>query len=40
MALYTVTNNADSGAGSLRQAILDTNATAANDEIIFSSSIF
>ena len=37
---FIVTTNADSGAGSLRQAIIDANATTANDEIIFSSSIF
>ncbi|WP_341882121.1 FG-GAP-like repeat-containing protein [Synechococcus sp. UW140] len=40
MTLYTVTTTADTGTGSLRQAILDANATAANDEIIFDSSIF
>ena len=40
MALYTVTTTADSGTGSLRQAILDANGTVANDEIVFASSIF
>ena len=33
---YTVTTIADSGAGSLRQAVLDANATAANDVIVFN----
>jgi len=35
-ATYTVTNTLDSGAGSLRQAVLDANATAANDAIVFN----
>jgi hypothetical protein len=35
-ASFTVINDSDSGAGSLRQAILDANATAANDTIDFS----
>ncbi|RLS24046.1 MAG: hypothetical protein DWH70_07785 [Planctomycetota bacterium] len=35
-ATYTVLNASDSGAGSLRQAILDANATADNDTIDFS----
>ncbi len=35
-ATYTVTTNADSGAGSLRQAVLDANATSANDVIVFN----
>ncbi|MFN6054021.1 MAG: hypothetical protein ACK47R_24585, partial [Planctomycetia bacterium] len=35
-ATFTVVNNFDSGAGSLRQAIIDANATAANDTIDFS----
>lgn len=39
-ATYTVTNTADSGAGSLRQAILDANASAANDVIVFQSPFF
>ena len=35
-AIFTVTNNNDSGAGSLRQAILDANAAAGPDTITFS----
>jgi predicted outer membrane repeat protein len=35
-ATYTVTTTADSGAGSLRQAVLDANATTANDVIVFN----
>ncbi len=35
-ATYTVTNTLDSGAGSLRQAVLDANGTAANDVIVFN----
>ncbi|MGI4846812.1 MAG: DUF4347 domain-containing protein [Janthinobacterium lividum] len=35
LALYTVSNNADSGAGSLRQAIIDANANAGADTIGF-----
>ena len=35
-AIYTVTTNADSGAGSLRQAVSDANGTAANDVIVFN----
>ncbi|HEY0156944.1 MAG TPA: IPTL-CTERM sorting domain-containing protein [Thermoanaerobaculia bacterium] len=35
-ATFTVTTNADSGAGSLRQAILDANATGGPDEIHFN----
>src|SRR5690242_6560064 len=34
-ATFTVTNTNDSGAGSLRQAILDANATAGADTIVF-----
>jgi hypothetical protein len=34
-ATYTVTNTADGGAGSLRQAILDANASPGSDEIAF-----
>ncbi|WP_376695178.1 choice-of-anchor D domain-containing protein [Wenzhouxiangella sp. EGI_FJ10305] len=34
-AVFTVTNNADSGAGSLRQMVLDANAAAGQDEINF-----
>lgn len=37
-ATYTVTNGNDSGAGSLRQAILDANASGGADEIVFSTS--
>ena len=33
---FTVVNNLDSGTGSLRQAILDANANAGNDQIIFN----
>lgn len=36
-ATFTVTNTADSGAGSLRQAVTDANATAGDDVIEFSS---
>jgi hypothetical protein len=36
LATFTVTNTADSGAGSLRQAILDANASAGMDTITFS----
>ncbi|MFN8708700.1 MAG: DUF4347 domain-containing protein, partial [Planctomyces sp.] len=36
MATFTVTNTNDSGAGSLRQAILDANANAGQDTIVFS----
>lgn len=35
-AAYTVTTNADSGAGSLRQAVLDASATADADVIVFN----
>src|SRR5262245_59265312 len=37
-ALFTVTNLADSGAGSLRQAVLDANALAGMDSIDFAVS--
>ena len=40
LAQITVTTTADSGAGSLRQAITDANSNSANDEIIFASSLF
>ena len=40
LSVSTVTTTADSGAGSLRQAILDANATSANDEIVFAASLF
>lgn len=36
LAVFTVTNTADSGAGSLRQAILDANAAAGADNIDFA----
>ena len=36
---FTVTNLNDSGPGSLRQAILDTNATADDDTIVFQSGL-
>ena len=35
-AIFTVTNTADSGAGSLRQAILDANAAGGPDDIHFA----
>ncbi|HQU82429.1 MAG TPA: hypothetical protein PKY59_04865, partial [Pyrinomonadaceae bacterium] len=35
-ATFTVTNTADSGAGSLRQAVADANATPAADTINFN----
>jgi hypothetical protein len=37
-ATFTVTNTNDSGAGSLRQAVLDANAAAGDDTIVFDSS--
>ncbi|MEP6923260.1 MAG: hypothetical protein ABI954_02240, partial [Pyrinomonadaceae bacterium] len=37
-ATFTVTNTNDTGAGSLRQAILDANAAAGDDIIAFDSS--
>ncbi|MFN0276964.1 MAG: choice-of-anchor Q domain-containing protein [Pyrinomonadaceae bacterium] len=36
-ATFTVTNTNDSGAGSLRQAVLDANAASGSDAIVFSS---
>ena len=36
---FTVTNLNDSGAGSLRQAVMDANAAAGADTIIFASSL-
>jgi len=36
LATFTVTNNNDSGPGSLRQAILDANATPGADNVVFS----
>ena len=38
-ATYTLSTTANTGAGSLRQAITDANNTAANDEIVFASSL-
>ena len=38
-ATFTVTNLNDSGAGSLRQAVMDANAAAGADTIIFASSL-
>ena len=40
LSINTVTTTADFGAGSLRQAIIDANATSANDDIVFASSLF
>ena len=39
-ATFTVTNTSDSGPGSLRQAVLDANASAAADEIVFDPNVF
>jgi len=36
---FTVTNNNDSGAGSLRQAILSANAGISNDDIVFAANV-
>lgn len=36
LATYTVTNTADAGAGSLRQALIDANAAGGADTIVFS----
>jgi hypothetical protein len=38
-AIFTVTTTANSGAGSLRQAVIDANAVASDDVINFSSSL-
>ena len=38
-ATFTVTNTNDSGAGSLRQAILDANASSDADTIVFDASL-
>lgn len=38
-ATFTVANLNDSGPGSLRQAILDANATAGNDTVVFQNSL-
>ena len=39
LTIFTVTSLADSGAGSLRQAILDANNSAGDDEIVFQSGL-
>ncbi len=39
-ATFTVTNPNDSGAGSLRQAVLDSNAAAGSDAIVFDAGVF
>ena len=39
-ATFTVSNTADSGPGSLRQAILDANAAAGSDTIVFDPAVF
>src|SRR4051794_4969782 len=38
-ATFTVSNLGDSGAGTLRQAILDANATAGADQVTFQSAL-
>ena len=39
LGAFTVTNNNDDGAGSLRQAVLDANAAAGADEILFDAAL-
>ena len=39
-ATFTVTNTNDSGPGSLRQAVLDANAAAGSDTIVFDPAVF
>ena len=39
-ATFTVSNVADAGAASLRQAIIDSNAAAGADSIVFEGAIF
>lgn len=38
-ATFTVTNTADAGAGSLRQAVIDANATPDFDQVLFASGV-
>lgn len=40
LATFSVTNINDAGAGSLRQAVLDANATVGADNIVFDSTVF
>jgi hypothetical protein len=39
-ATFTVTNTNNSGAGSLRQALTDSNNTAGSDTIVFDPAVF
>jgi parallel beta-helix repeat protein len=39
-ATFTVTNTADAGVGSLRQAVLDANGAAGADDIVFDPTVF
>jgi hypothetical protein len=39
-AVFTVTNTSDSGAGSLRQAVIDASATSSPDGILFDPTVF
>ena len=39
-ATFTVTNTADTGPGSLRQAVLDANAAAGADTVVFDAAVF
>lgn len=38
-ATFTVSNNADGGSGSLRQAVIEANTTAGRDEIVFDANL-
>lgn len=38
--IFTVTTTADAGPGSLRQAVLDANATVGADEVVFDAAVF
>src|SRR5206468_2911393 len=38
-AVFTVTNNADAGAGSLRQAIIDSNAAGGSNNIVINPGV-